>query len=222
MSDLKAIRFYFDYISPNAYLAWMRIGALAGRHGRAIEPVPVLYAAMLNAHGQLGPAEIPPKRAWMWRNVSRKAMLLGLPLRPPRTHPFNPLLALRVTSLEMDQPARSRLIDALFAAVWVDCRDVSEAREVVALASGVGLDGERMVQLAGEPEAKQRLSDTTGEAIESGVFGVPTMAVGGELFWGYDDFPHLERFLSGDDPLDRSGEEAWARVKPSADRRGKR
>src|SRR5216683_183732 len=92
------IHFYFDYISSNAYLAWNQLPRLADKYGFAINPVPVLFAGLLEAHGQLGPAEVPPKSLWMSKNNLRKAALLGVSLNPPAFHPFNPLLALRVSS----------------------------------------------------------------------------------------------------------------------------
>ena len=198
MSD--AIRFDFDFVSPNAYLAWTRLPALAERHGRALEPVPVLFAALLEAHGQLGPAEVPPKIRWMTRNNLRKAAVLGVELNPPAFHPFNPILALRVSSLVLDPSRRRTLIDALFRAVWVRGLHVSEPGVVEAIGDEIGLPGSSLVAQAQEPDA----------AIARGVFGVPTMEVGDELFWGYDDLPHLERFLAGNDPLDATSWQRWA------------
>ena len=113
------IRFLFDYISSNAYLAWTQLPRLAATYGAVVEPVPVLFAGLLEAHGQLGPAEVRPKARWMSRNNLRKAALLGLPLEPPAHHPFNPLLALRISSLPLPEDERRALIDALFQAVWV-------------------------------------------------------------------------------------------------------
>src|SRR5215468_9222768 len=103
------VRFYFDYISSNAYLAWTQLPRLAERHGAAIEPVPVLFAGFLEAFGQLGPAEVPPKSLWMGKNNLRKAVLLGVPLHRPAFHPFNPLLALRASSLRLDAATRQAL-----------------------------------------------------------------------------------------------------------------
>ena len=82
---------FVDYISHNAYLAWARLPALCARHGLSLEPVPVLFAALLQRHGQRGPAEVAPKREWMLANVLRKAREDGTPIRPPASHPFNPL-----------------------------------------------------------------------------------------------------------------------------------
>ena len=198
----STIRFYFDYESPNAYLAWTQLPKLAERYGFTIDPVPILYAALLDAHGQLGPGEQPTKGRWMSKNILRKALLLGVPIHAPAFLPFNPLLALRVTLLPLEDRTRCALIDALFEAVWVRGLHVSEAAVVEAVATEIGLPGPSLVGQAQTPEIKSRLRAQTEEAITKGVFGVPSMMVGDELFWGYDDFPYLELFLAGKDPLD--------------------
>jgi 2-hydroxychromene-2-carboxylate isomerase len=217
VSDAHPIRFYFDYISNNAYLAWLELQKLAAKHGRAIEPVPTLFAGLLGAHGQLGPAEIPAKAAWMFRNTLRKAALLGVPLNAPLHHPFNPLLALRVSSLPASAEERARAISALMRAVWVDRQHVSEPEVVARVLDAAGLAGARLVEEAHGDAAKARLRADTDAAIARGVFGVPTMIVGDELFWGYDDFSMLELHLAGRDPLAPDAVSRWAgKSSPSA------
>jgi 2-hydroxychromene-2-carboxylate isomerase len=216
----RQIRFFFDYVSPNAYLAWTQLPRIAARHGATIEPVPVLFAGLLEAHGQLGPAEVAPKIRWMTRNNLRKAALLGVPLRPPAYHPFNPLLALRVSSLPLAPVTRSALVGALLEAVWARGLHVAEASVVAQCARDVGLDGDALVAEAATDAAKARVRAQTDAAIASGVFGVPTMQIGDELFWGYDDLPFLERQLAGSDPLDARAWQEWqaAATQPSATR----
>lgn len=206
---MAAIRFSFDYESPNAYLAWTQLPRLARRYGYTVDLEPVLYAALLDAHGQLGPGEVPAKGRWMSKNIARKAVLLGVPLQPPAFFPFNPLLALRATLLAPAGTAREALVDALFRAVWAEGLHVADAAVVEQAANGAGLAGAELVAEARRPAVKQRLRAQTEAAIARGVFGVPAMEVGGELFWGYDDFPHLELFLAGRDPIDA---EAWQRA----------
>ena len=213
------IRFLFDYISHNAYLAWTQIGVIAQRHGRAVEPEAVLFAGLLNAHGQLGPAEVPPKARWMMLDVARKARRLGVPIAPPKTHPFPPLLALRVTHAAPAGEPRRRLIDGLFRAVWAESRDPADPSEVAAIARAAGLDGERLVKEAASDSVKARLREATERAVRDGVFGVPTALVDGELFWGFDDWPHLELFLGGRDPLAPGDRERFTAYAASARRR---
>ncbi|MDX1650173.1 MAG: 2-hydroxychromene-2-carboxylate isomerase [Myxococcota bacterium] len=220
MPAAPRIRFYFDPISSNAYLAWCAIPALAARHGAAIEPVPVLFAGLLEAHGQLGPAEVRPKALWMWRNNLRKAADLGVELHPPAFHPFNPLRALRVASLPDDAGPRCTLAGAVLRAVWVEGLHVSEPEVMARVATAAGFDGPRLVEEAARPEAKARLRAQTDAAIADGVFGVPTMRVGEELFWGFDDLPWLDRHLAGEDPLAlRDAPPPGAAIRASAVRR---
>lgn len=211
---------FVDYISHNAYLAWARLPALCARHGLSLEPVPVLFAALLQRHGQRGPAEVAPKREWMLANVLRKAREDGTPIRPPASHPFNPLAALRATAA-VDGRERMLLADRLFRATWAESRPVHESGEVLRLAEETGLDVENLGTRIVSETVKQRLRGFTEAAIAAGVFGVPTMRVNGENFFGYDDLSWLDRLLSGDEAarIDADAVAAWAEVMPSAQRR---
>jgi 2-hydroxychromene-2-carboxylate isomerase len=214
------VRFYFDYVSPYAYLAWTQIHALAARfRGVDVAPVPVLFAALLDAGGQKGPAEIPAKRAYLFKNCVRLADGFGVPFAPPPSHPFNPLPALRASSLSMPEPQRRALIDRLFAAAWGGGGGITEPADVAAAATAVGLDGERVVEAAGSAEIKDLVRRRTADAVAEGVFGVPTMSADGELFWGVDALPHLERFLEGRDPVTPELVARWAALPASAVRR---
>ncbi len=220
MAEAKPqIAFYFDYISSNAYLAWHRLPALAAQHGYEVVPIATLFAGYLEASGQLGPAEIPAKSLWMWKNNLRKAALLDVPLVEPAFHPFNPLLALRVSSLPMAAEERCIVVDRLFDAVWADGLHIAEASVVQAVLDDAGFAGARLVEQAQQPAAKQRLRAQGEVAIAAGAFGVPSMLVEGELFWGYDDLPYLELLLAGRDPLDPARVPAGA---PRASARRKR
>ena len=212
----RTLSFYFDYISPYSYLAWHRLRRFAPEHGLVVEPKPTVFAGLLNEHGHKGPGEIPPKRAYMFKDCLRGAALLGVPFEPPATHPFNPLPTLRATLLDMDDDTRVSLITRLYAATWAEGLDVSSPDVVASLCAEVGVPD--VLDRIREPAVKRRLLDLGREAIAAGVFGVPTMIVDGELFWGTDSFGHLERFLAGEDPIRPGDEERWAAVEPSAQR----
>jgi 2-hydroxychromene-2-carboxylate isomerase len=214
------IRFLFDYVSPYSYLASTQIHALAARHGREVEAVPVLFAGMLDATGGRGPAEIPAKREYMVRDVVRIARALGVTIEAPATHPFNPLTALRVTGCVHEQATRWRLVDAIYRSTWVKAERVDQPEVVARDADAVGLDGRALVEQAASAEAKARLRQATEEALRAGAFGVPTMVVDGQLFWGVDSLPYLERFLWGDKGADTATVARWRAVAPSAARGG--
>lgn len=218
------LRFYFDFISPYAYVGWTLVHALADRHGREVEAVPILFAALLDANGNKGPAEIPSKRVYIWKDVLRTARVLGVPLTPPPAHPFNPLLALRIVS-SLDAVAdRKRATDALYAAAWGgghgDHHGVTDPRSVAEILASAGFDGPALVALASTEAAKARVRDQTTEALARGVFGVPTLFVDGELFWGVDSFGHAERRLRGEDPIEGVDLAQWADLPAQAKRKG--
>jgi 2-hydroxychromene-2-carboxylate isomerase len=219
---LRSLRFIFDYESPNAYIAWTELPRLEKNYDLSVQPVPVLYAGLLDAHGHVGPGEIPAKGRWMGKDVLRKSVRLGVPLNPPAFMPFNPLLALRVTLLDFTDEMRRRVIQALFEAVWVRGMHVSEPAVVEQVTNELGLPGVELIEQAQTPEIKALLRHQTDEVAASGVFGVPTMQVEGELFWGYDDFPHLELFLAGKDPLDLERWAEWSKTQASSNRRAYR
>lgn len=196
---MRSLYFHFDFISPFGYLAWTQIHDLAARHDVEVRSVPTLFAALLAEGKTRGPAEIPAKRKYFFKDAFRTAHLLGVRFSLPPSHPFNPLLALRVASLPMDEPTRRRLITALYDAAWIDSKGIDTPERVVLALDAAGLPGADLVARA--PEAKDILRRATDDAIAHDVFGVPTMRVDGELFWGVDSFGHLERYLDGKDPL---------------------
>jgi len=212
------IRFFFDYISPYAYLAWTQLPTLAKRHGRTLEPVPVLFAAVLNALGTKGPAEVPPKRVYVFKQTYRIAHGFGVPLTPPPAHPFNPLLALRVTEAVKDPAARQRLVSALYSATWADGSGVEGAGRVGAVVASVGLDAPALLAAAQTPEIKDRIRRNTEELLAAGGFGVPSYTADGELFFGVDSLGHFEQFLRGEDPLRQVDLERWRDLPASASR----
>jgi 2-hydroxychromene-2-carboxylate isomerase len=219
----EPLRFHFDYISPYAYFAWTQIHALAEKHGRAVEPVPVLFAGLLDAHGTKGPAEIPAKRLYVAKDAMRKARALKLPFAPPPTHPFNPLLALRISSLPLAPHMRKKLIDRFYAATWGDDGPgVTDPEAVAKMLGELGLDGPQTIADATTPEGKERVRAQTERAVSDGIFGVPSILADGELFWGVDSLEHLDRFLTGEPPFDPAILERWGRVVPSAARRTQR
>ena len=173
------VSWVFDVISPFSYLAFQRLKELPG--GVELEVVPVLLAALLDHFRQRGPAEIPSKRRFTYRFVLWRARRLGLPLRMPPAHPFNPLAALR---LIIAAGSDSRAAGTVLRAVFGEGRDVTDPAVIADLAAQLAV-ADPQAALA-DPAIKQRLRDNTQWACSRGVFGVPTLVIGEELFWGHD------------------------------------
>jgi 2-hydroxychromene-2-carboxylate isomerase len=179
----------FDFISPFSYLSWQALPRYRDR--LAIRPVPVLLGAILGATGNRGPAEIPGKRRFTYRMVLWQAERAGVALRFPPTHPFNPLPALRL-ALALD--ARDEVIDAIFTAIWRDGLALDTPIALAPLAARFGVtDVEAAIAAA---PVKAALKANTEAALARGVFGVPTLAIGDELFWGNDALPLLDDWLA--------------------------
>jgi 2-hydroxychromene-2-carboxylate isomerase len=215
---VATLEFYFDFISPYAYLAWTQIHELADRYAAAVVPKPILFAALLDANATKGPAEIPSKRLWVFKDTFRRARYLGVPFAPPPAHPFNPLLALRLASAEVDTPVRRRLIDVLFAATWGGGQGVADEPTVERLLREANLPADALLAEARSPALKAKLRAETDGALARGVFGVPTLIVDGELFWGLDAFDHVARRLEGRDVLVEGEVERWRDLPVAAQR----
>ena len=170
---------YFDFISPFAYLQSEQLASLAP--AITIRYKPVLFAGLLSAQAHKGPAEIPAKRAFTYRYVIWQAKRLGIALKLPHEHPFNPLPLLRL-AIACDCEAQA--IHRIFRFVWRDGRLPDLPIEWAELTHDLGL-ANADARIA-EPDVKAMLRRNTDEAISRGVFGVPTLDVRGELFWGAD------------------------------------
>ncbi len=182
---------YFDVVSPFSCLALPAVERLARQCPVLLRPV--VFGAVLAHWGQLGPAEIAPKRLHTYRLCQFMAERAGVPLRFPPRHPFRSLDALRLLAA---LNGRLDAVRATFDFVWAEGRDPGDPAERTALYARLGV--EDYEALVAQQDAKARLRAWTEAAIAAGVFGVPTLAVGGELFWGVDAMPMAEAAL--DDP----------------------
>jgi 2-hydroxychromene-2-carboxylate isomerase len=200
------MEFFYDFISPYGYLAACQIESLAAKHGQSLTMTPVLLAAILHHNQQRGPAEIPDKRTYTYKNLIRLAHDLGLPIQPPPGHPFNPLLPLRLATL------RPELCLPLFKKCWAEGKAIDQKEQLQSWLPCEWLDE------CQSPAVKEKLRLNTERAISLGVFGVPSMVVKNEVFWGFDSFPHLERFLQGKDPVTAEQVAQWRDLPVAASR----
>jgi 2-hydroxychromene-2-carboxylate isomerase len=208
---MTPITFWFDPISPYAWLAFDRLPqALAGQ-SYVVEYRPVLFAGLLGHWGQLGPAEIAPKRAWTYRQALWLGRQQGTELQLPAAHPFNPLGLLRLL-LACGRDGRPNRFQCETALRHVWC------------GGAVADDPERLAVLAtqlaptrdpGSAEVKQQLRDDTEAAVARGVFGVPTLELlppregaAPRLFWGADAVDMAAACLKGDPWFDGPWDEA--------------
>lgn len=183
------LEWYFDYISPFSYLQWTHQLPLVDNF--EIELKPILFAGLLKHWGHKGPAEIGPKRRVTYRHVIWLAGRLGVPFRLPPAHPFNPLPLLRSSIACGNRP---EVVDRLFGFVWREGHMPSEENAWRQLMKALDIT-EAAIEA---PAVKKQLLANGEEAIAKGVFGVPSFAIDGEVFWGVDGFDLFREYL--DDP----------------------
>ena len=193
---MKQIGFWFDPISPFAWLAFERLPQALEGLSYSVRYRPVLFAGMLKNWGQKGPAEIEPKRAWTYRHVQWLAHRHGIELQMPAQHPFNPLALLRLLlSGADDGAAPNRLAcERVLRHVWQGGLDANDPQRLAALTQALAPSRD-----PSGPAVKEALKAAGDEAIALGIFGVPTLEVDGRLFWGLDSLEMVAAYLRGDD-----------------------
>ncbi|MGH8727606.1 MAG: 2-hydroxychromene-2-carboxylate isomerase [Burkholderiales bacterium] len=151
---------------------------------------PILFGALLTHLNQRGPAEIPYKREFTYKHVQWIADRNNIPFKFPPAHPFNPVRALRLSIALGNDIAAVRTI---FRCIWRDGRLPGELHDWRELIDRLGIaDAEAKIA---DARVKDELRQNFEDAKAAGVFGVPTFAVGDELFWGFDAMPMLLAYL---------------------------
>lgn len=194
----KTLDWYFDFISPYSYLQCMRFPELPADAQLRIKPV--LFGALLDNVGTLGPAEVPGKREHTFRQCLWLAGRHGITLKAPPRHPFNPLPALRL-AIALGSPME--VVRHIYQFIWTEGRDPSDPAEFARLAEA--LDVSDVEAKIGDAAVKAKLRANTDEAIAARVWGVPTFVVDGIQFWGFDSGDMLLDYLA--DPSSVTGPE---------------
>ena len=184
--------------SPASYLAWTQLPRLCTDTGAALAYRPMLLGGVFQATGNHSPAEIRPKGPYMQVDLQRFAKRYGVPFAYNPHFPVNTLLLMRgATGVQMEQPLRlSDFLTAVFQAMWVDGRDMGDAKVAGEVLQTAGFDAAALLALAGRQDVKDRLKTATQEAVARGVFGAPTMFVGNEMFWGQDRLDFVREALT--------------------------
>jgi 2-hydroxychromene-2-carboxylate isomerase len=199
---MKEIHFYFDVISPYAWLAFQALPKTLEGISHRVHYHPVLFGALLKHLGQLGPAELPGKRDWTYRQVMWLAQQQGTVLKMPASHPFNPLALLRLAVATSGNGEPNRyVVESIFKHVWCEGLEATDPARLATLQAHL-LSQTALEGAAKEPqseEVKRLLQQQTDNAIALGLFGVPSMVVDGQVFWGQDALPMLRAYLDGDE-----------------------
>jgi len=195
----KTVEFFFDFGSPAAYLAWTQLPALCAQAGAALVYKPMLLGGVFQATGNRSPVEVPAKGAYIRGDFERFAARYGVPLRFNPHFPVNTLLLMRGATAMQMQDGGARFGDycaAVFRAMWVDEKAMNDPAVVGQVLHAAGFDPAQMLASAGQQAVKDQLKAVTEEAVARGVFGAPTMFVGGRMFWGQDRLDFVREALA--------------------------
>jgi len=196
----KTIELIFDFVSPNAYLVWQPLHDLAAKYGATIEITPAFLGGMHKLTGNAPPflrdAEVKGKNEYAMLEMNRFIKKHGLTKFRMNPHfPFNTITLLRMlAALELEK--RAGFIETLLPAIWEQGVDVTDAETLGKILQGAGYDAQALLAKTQDPAIKQALIDNTETAVERGAFGIPTIYVEGEMYFGKERLDQIEEQLS--------------------------
>ena len=195
----QPVEFFFDFISPYAYLGSTQIEAVAARHGRDVDWKPLLIGiTVMKVMGMKPLLEVPLKGDYLYTDAPRMARLLGVPFRHHGLKGINSVAASRayLWLKSRDAAIAKRFAQRMFARLWVEGRDITPPQASADEAAELGVDTGELLAALESPGIKQSLKDAVDAAMARGVFGVPYFIADGEPIWGGDRLWMLEHWLA--------------------------
>ncbi len=194
---MPRLEYFFDYVSPFAYLADTQLPGLLERTGAEVVYRPFFLGGVMQASQNSPPINVPNKGRYMFRDLERWSRRYGVTTNPNPHFPVNTLSVMRAAIAALDDPRFADFHRAMFRGVWVDGQNLADAAVLRTAIAGAGLDADAILARAGDAEVKATLRRNSEEAVERGAFGAPTFFVGDEMFWGNDRLEFVEQALRG-------------------------
>ena len=192
----KTVEFWYDFLSPTAYLGYWRLKDIAARTGATIEYHPMLLGGVFKATGNQTPVNVKPKGKWMFFDMSNYARKYGVPLKSNPYFVFSSLPLMRGAILAQERGELEPYNDTIFYGVWRDARNLADPGIIVETLKEAGLNADAYVEGIQQQDVKDRLIANTNEAVEKGAFGAPTFFVGDKMWWGQDRLDWVEEELA--------------------------
>ncbi|MGX1101159.1 2-hydroxychromene-2-carboxylate isomerase [Amorphus sp. MBR-141] len=191
----ETLDFYLDFMSPYAYLAYQKLPDLADEFGLQLVPRIIDLPDAKKAAGNTGPrnVDIPPKIRYLKVDLQRWAQRYGVDLVFPTSLDSQRLN--KGVFFASDRDMVSDYLDAAWSVAWASGADMSDAAVLANLARGLGWPEADFLAFVDSADAATRYEVSSMEAHERGVFGVPTMMIGDEMWWGNDRLDFLRDFL---------------------------
>lgn len=191
----KEVEFFFDVGSPASYLAWTQLESMAQRTNAKIIWRPMLLGAVFQATGNASPAAVPAKGPYMLKDLQRFSNIYGVPFNFNPFFPLNTMHLMRGATAYLEEPEFQTYLAAIFNALWSEKLNMESPEVVAEVLTKAGLNTTDFMARISKSEVKERLKDTTEEAVARGVFGAPSFFVNGEMFFGQDRLSFVETAL---------------------------
>lgn len=189
------IDFYYDFASPNAYLVEAVLPQIAAQHAATIRRVPVLVGGMFKEAGNTPPMvryqNVPSKIAYLGVEIERFVKKYSVPFAWTPHFPILSTALMRGAIYAEGQPWDALYRDTIYRHAWVEKTNMMDPAAVQAALEAAGLPAKDILAATQDPNVKARLFETTSAAVARGAFGVPTLFVGEEMFFGKDALPAL-------------------------------
>jgi len=197
------IEFIYDFCSPNAFLAHKVLPNLAGRNGVEVTFTPILLSIVFKATNNQNPfeaySENRQKTAYLTHDLHRYARRRSLSFHMSPHFPLNTKFAMRGACFAQGKPWERRYIDAVFDAIWVHGQRIDDINVLTDVVHEADLPARKIREALSNPEIKQTLKDQSKTAVRRGVFGVPTMFAGTEMFFGKNSLGNIDLELAQKD-----------------------
>ena len=193
----KTIEFYFDFGSPTAYLAYKRLKQLEQQYSCVIEYKPVLLGALFKATNNVSPAMIPAKAKYMMtHDLPRFAKRYNVAFAMNPNFPINTLPLMRGAHAAKEMGCFNRYCEVLFDGIWQKGANLGDIEVISKILEDAEIDSGELLAKIQSPEIKESLLMLTQEAIDRDLFGVPTLFIGDEMFFGQDRLDFAEERLA--------------------------
>ena len=198
MADLE---FLFDFGSPNAYLAHRALQKISKRHEFSVSYTPILLGGVFKSTGNQAPwlafAEIPHKMTYMQAEIQRFIRRHGLTqFQFNPNFPINTLTLMRAAIAAQEEGVFDAYLETGMRAMWEDGVNMGDPDTFAATLNAAGLDGDGLLSASQTPAIKKALMENTSDAVERGVFGIPSFFWKGELYFGKETLREIESDLA--------------------------
>lgn len=192
----KMVDFYYDYGSPASYLAWTQLPDLCKHHGATLVYKPILVGGVFKITGNVSPVTVPPKGAWFFDDAKRYAAHYRVPFKKNPYFILNTLPIMRGAMWAEREGCIEDYNRTMFEACWVHGRNLNDQDEIKAVVQEGGFDLKKLGAAIQTDDIKQGLIKATQDAVDRGIFGVPTTFIAGDMHFGQDRLPWIERALT--------------------------